>query len=407
MSVTPRQARLAVSALFFVNGALYANVVPRLPGIKADLGLSNTALGTAIAGAPVGALLAGAAAGALVTRFGSGRLAVGCGVLFGVALTGVGLAPVWAVLVAAMVVVGALDSVMDVSMNAHGLRVQRAYRRSIINGFHGIWSIGAVAGGLTGAAAAGLGVPIELHLLGAGIALAGAALVASRFLLAGHEDTERVDRQSDAAEPRAMGTRGARRAVLPALGVLGVLTLLAAVVEDSPASWGAVYLSGELGADAATAGLAFVAFQAMMTAGRLLGDRLTERFGEVAVARTGALAAALATSVALAVATPLVTIVGFGVAGFGVASLFPAAFHAAGNIPGVRTGDGVAMVSWIARSGFLIAPPLVGLVGDLVSLRVGLLLVPVAALGVVVLAGALRPAQPAQAGAGVRAGASS
>lgn len=394
--VQVRRARLAVGALFFVNGAMYASVVPRLPGIKEQLQLSNTALGTAIAAAPVGALLAGLAAGALVSRWGSGRVAVACGLGMGVTLPGVGAAPSWAVLAAALAVLGVLDCVMDVSMNAHALRVQHAMGRSIVNAFHGLWSVGAVTGGLVGALAAGGEVPVAVHLGAVGAVLVAASLVASRFLLAGSEDLERnaagaEAQPRDAQEPQATGVVSARRAALPALGLLGVLTLLAAVVEDVPASWGAVYLRTELGTGAATAGMAFVAFQAAMTLGRFLGDAMTDRFGAVALARGGALAAAVATSAALAVATPATTVVGFAVAGFGVASLFPAAFSAAGNLPGVRTGDGVAVVSWIARTGFLVAPPLVGLVGDLTSLRLALVLTPLAAAGVFLLARALRP----------------
>nr|WP_255474537.1 hypothetical protein [Micromonospora sp. AMSO31t] len=55
----------------------------------------------------------------------------------------------------ALFVVGTLDSVVDVAQNARGLRVQRLYRRSIVNSMHGARSIGAVLGGLMGSTAAG------------------------------------------------------------------------------------------------------------------------------------------------------------------------------------------------------------------------------------------------------------
>lgn len=80
---------------------------------------------------------------------------------------------------------------------------------------------------------------------------------------------------------------------------------------------------------------------------------------------------------------------GFARAGLGTAPLFPLAFHAAGDLPGVSTGDGVAAVAWMGRIGFLVAPPLVGLIGDAVNLRAGLVLVPIAGSVVALLAGAL------------------
>src|SRR5688572_7286510 len=70
-----RLARAAVAAVFLTNGALYANVVPRFPQLKADLDLSNVALGAAIAAMPFGALLAGLFAAAAIQRFRSSRVA--------------------------------------------------------------------------------------------------------------------------------------------------------------------------------------------------------------------------------------------------------------------------------------------------------------------------------------------
>nr|BFE79579.1 hypothetical protein GCM10020093_021800 [Planobispora longispora] len=149
-----RRARAAVAALFLTNGAVFFNLVPRYPQIKADLEISNVVLGTALAGYPIGALLAGLLAGAAVRRFGSARVAAFGILLTTIAILAVPVAPNWIALGGALCVAGALDAVVDVAQNAHGLRVQRLYRRSIVNSLHGLWSVGAVLGGLMGSAAA-------------------------------------------------------------------------------------------------------------------------------------------------------------------------------------------------------------------------------------------------------------
>lgn len=131
-----RRARVAVSALFLVNGALMANVLPRMPAIKAQLELSNAALGTAVAAMPLGGLLAGSMAGLLIVRYSSRRVTVVGGVAFGLLLGLIGLAPVWLALAASFLVLGMIDAVMDAAMNAHGIAVQRGYGRSIMHGFH-------------------------------------------------------------------------------------------------------------------------------------------------------------------------------------------------------------------------------------------------------------------------------
>src|SRR5688572_33050874 len=160
-----------------------ANVLPRLPAIKAQLELTNAALGTAVAAMPLGGLLAGAAAGVLIVRYSSRRVTVGTGVAYGLLLGSIGLAPDWAALVAAFFVLGMLDAVMDSAMNAHGVAVQRNYGRSIMHGFHGWWSAGTLLGAGTGAIAAALDVPLTVHLAVVGLLLAGVSAAAMRFLL--------------------------------------------------------------------------------------------------------------------------------------------------------------------------------------------------------------------------------
>ncbi|WP_217995554.1 hypothetical protein [Sanguibacter suarezii] len=103
-----------------------------------------------------------------------------------------------------------------------------------------------------------------------------------------------------------------------------------------------------------------------------------------AVARAGGTLVFVAMGLALAVPTVAGTIAGFGLAGLGVATLIPATMHSADEIPGLAPGTGLTIVGWLLRVGFLVAPPLVGAIADVTSLRVGLLIVPVA--GVLVIA---------------------
>ena len=387
----PVKARLAVAALFFANGFVFSNVVPRYPEIKADLSLSNAALGTAIAAMPFGALALGLAAGPLIKRYGSAWTAVISQVLMGFDVVFVGTAPSYALLCTAVFVAGSLDAVTDVAMNAHGMRVQRRYGRSILNSFHGVWSIGAVLGGLSGAAAAGAGVPLAAHLCGAGGFAVVSALVSSRFLLRGPEDSERASAATGAASESAgrPGRAWLRRPVLVAFAVLGLMTAATAVVEDSPASWGATYLQNELGTGPFLGGFAFIALQGTQTVGRLLGDRVVQRIGERTTARIGAVLVTVGMGTALLWPTVATTVAGFGLAGLGIATLIPAAFHAADEIPGLWPGAGITVAAFLLRIGFLASPPVIGLIADASSIRMGLFLVPAAGLVILLTSGML------------------
>jgi MFS family permease len=390
-SIQLQRARVAVALCFFLNAVFYATLVPRLPEIKADLGLSNSSLGAALAAVPLGALVAGLFSAALIRRFTSARVATSGLVLLGLLLSGVAVAPNWPALAAILLVAGGLDAVIDVAQNAHGLRVQRLYRRSILNGFHGIWSIGAVSGGLLGSAAAGLGVPLGVHLGATAVVFGMLALVAFRAMLPGDDHAD-LDEAADGddrvpAEPRANGRRGA----VLALATLGVLATCGAFVEDAGASWSALYLRTELAAGAATAGLAFVALQGAMTVGRLTGDRVVDRFGQRRVVQVGGAVIAAGMGFALAFPSVPATLAGFALAGLGVATLIPAVYHAADELPGLRRGTGLAVINWLLRIGFLLSPPLIGVLADATSLRVALLAVVAAGLGALLLGRALRP----------------
>ena len=157
-----------------------------------------------------------------------------------------------------------------------------------------------------------------------------------------------------------------------------VIAIAGATVEDAGSSWATLYLRDSLGAPAPVAVFGYVALVGFMFIGRLLGDRLVDRFGERAVARAGGLITAAGMGSALAFPSIAGTIAGFAAAGLGVATLIPAAMHGADQLPGMRPGTGLTVVTWLMRVGFFGAPLIVGVVADATSLRVGLLCVPVA-----------------------------
>lgn len=370
-----------MACLFLTNGAIFANLVPRLPGIKTDLDLSNTVYGIVVAAFPTGALVAGLAAGAVIRRLGSARMAVAgtSGIAALVFVAGSSTTPL--LLAAALFVGGACDALTDVAQNAHGLRVQRVYGRSIINSLHAVWSAGALLGGAMGAAAITFHVTRATHLGVSAVVFIAVAVIAYPFLLRGPDVAE-----DHTAGPTARGGPGSH--VYGALFLLVVIAIAGAVVEDSGSSWATLYLGG-LGAMGGVAALGYIALLGFQFIGRLAGDRLVDRFGARAVVRVGGVVTAAGMGLALAFPSVPGTIAGYAAAGIGIATAIPAAMHAADGLPGLRHGSGLTVVAWLMRVGFVASPPIVGMIADASSLRVGLLVVPVAGLAVLAAAGAL------------------
>lgn len=398
-----RRGRRAVSLIFFLNGISFCAILPRYPEIMEHIGLSYTEFGLAVGIGPLGGLVAGLGAAALMRRFGSARTAVCFQIAASCAHLLVYTSQSWAWLAGSLLLATAVDAITDIAMNAHGMRVERRYRRSIMNSYHGWWSLGAVSGGLVGAACAQLAVPLWIQGL-SGVFLFGAlALLASRWMLPGEDHSERVAppvvvAPDDSAAAVARPRRGVRRHLtgraLAMLAALGMVLVFAGASEDAGNTWGAQYMKSTFGATPFLAGMAFVALQGAQTIGRFTGDAVVDRLGDRLTARLGAVISAVGMALALLVPSPVTSMIGFACVGWGIATLFPAAFRAADELPGVTPGVGITMVGWLARIGFFVAPPVVGALADAFTLRYALWLVPLYAAGLLIFSGVLEGKNP-------------
>lgn len=387
------RARIGVSLLFLANGAMLANIVPRLPEIKANLELSYTGFGVAWAFGSLGGISLGLLSATMLRRFGSARLATLTLAVQALVIWGAGVSPAVVLFAALLFVNGALDANTDVAQNAQGMGVQRRMGRSIINGLHAMWSLGAALGGLLGGAAIALHLSIGVHLGLSSILFLGMA-VAARILMLG--PASGIDREERAPAHDAAPRRRfcIPRAAALVLLMLGLIAIAGAVAEDAAITWSSIYMADDLGVDEKLAGYALVSLMALHFVGRLIGDKVVDRWGNRAVARAGGALTAVGMGIALAWPTVPGTLIGFAAAGLGVATTIPAAFAASDEVSGLKPGTGITMVSWALRVSFLAGPPVVGAIADATSLRVGLLLVPVAGVAVVLLAGSLSGRTP-------------
>ena len=364
------RARAGVSLVFLANGLGFANLVPRFPEIVEHLGLSKSAFGQAVAAASVGALVAGLAASWLISRLTSAKVASLGMLVVALALLGAGLARSWLVLAVCLLVVGGTDSIVDVAQNAHGLRVQRRWGASIVTSFHASWSLGAVLGAAMGQALAGGGVGVGTHMVLTAVVLlvlSTGPLLAGWFL-PGHD---RADREPDEIKefdnaPQVRPATSSRRVgpvTILVLLVVGLLCAASMFPEDVAMNWSSLLLS-EQGAGAGHVGLGLVALQGTMIVGRLVGDRIIDAVGQRAVIAWGGALVTLGMSIALLLSSVPGTLLGMAISGAGCAVAVPVTYSAADDVEGLPPGLGLTIVSWLARLAGLLAPPVVGRLGD-------------------------------------------
>jgi fucose permease len=366
-------ARNAVGLAFGLNGFCFATLVSRIPDLRSGLSLGNGSLGLLLLAIAAGSVLALPSSGRLIERGSAagvvrlGAVSAAIGLL--VAAAGVGLAGSVPVTALGFFAYGIGIGVWDVAMNVEGAEVERRIGRTIMPRFHAGWSLGSIAGAAVGIPMSAVGAPLVVHVGGAGVlALAAVVLGARAFL-------------PPTAAPAAQGrARSAWRE--PRTLAIGVMVLAFATVEGSANDWLSLALIDGYDVRHWVGVAGFSLFVTAMTAGRLLGPVVLDRFGRAPV--LWATCAAALGGIVLVVEGGHWLPVGLGVVvwGLGASLGFPVGMSAAADDP-ARAAARVSVVSTIGYAAFLAGPPLLGQLGDRVGtldslLAIAALMVPAA-----------------------------
>ena len=360
-SVPPHlsRARMAVAYAFLVHGVMFGAWASRIPDVQIHTGLDATGLGFALLASSAGAVLAMSFAGVLAGWLGSHVVTVAMLLGYAAFVPALALANSFVTLTVSLLLVGAFQGSMDVTMNANALAVEQAGTRPIMSRLHGTWSIGSFLGASVtiGAETVGLSVLAQFCLLAIVMAVSAAAL--------------RVAMLPQKQVTQGSGLRRPPRRLL----VLGFMIFCGMLAEGSAGDWSGVYMRTSVLSTGQEAALTFGAFAVAMTVSRLVGDRLTELLGAGRLVTLGAVLGATGLAMALVVHMAVPTMVGFAMLGLGLGAIVPITLRAGGSQPGIPSGLGIAAVSTMGFAGMLAGPPIIGTVAGVVGLRAALGLV--------------------------------
>lgn len=396
-----RRARLVVTAFYLVQGMCFAGLLAQVPTLQHDLGISDGTLTLILLLVPVVAGVGSVLAGALAPRVGSARLLHVCGPLVALAVLGAGLAPSVAILYPVVAAVGLLLGLVDASMNMQGVEVEQRYGRSLLNSFHGAWSVGGILGSLAAVLAHSLGWSLAagLGLVAAvGVAVDLVATAASGGGVPRAAEREAVPGMVLAEQPAAVAPRadaGASRAARPPWGPLilvGLAVTIVYVADSATSNWSTKYIQDALWAAANVAPLGLAAYLGCQLLGRLAADRQVNRFGPVVPVAVGGIVGAAGLAAVTLAPGPWVAVVGFGLTGLGLSVVVPLSFSVAGRLDPEGTGIAVARVNLFNYVGFVVGAGLIGGVAELLSMRLAFAVPALLALGVIALAPAFRVA---------------
>lgn len=353
-----RKARYALAAMFAGNGAIMGAWAPQIPLLLPRHQIGEAALGVLILVLGIGAIFAMLFAGRLIARYGSVLVLRVFGLAMLPMLPLVVLSPSLWMLAPVMAGFGAMAGSMDVAMNANAVEVERRLGRAIMSSSHGFWSLGGFAGGTAGSwLIAQTGAREQAMIIAVAV---GVLMLLALPHLRGEppHPAARKDAPRGAVIPRDAG-----------LWLLGTLALFCMVPEGAVLDWAALFLGKELLAGPFVAGLGFAFFAGAMALMRFLGDAVRNRFGAVNTLRFSGLIGAAGLMIAAAAPHPYVALLGFVLAGLGVANMVPIMFSAAGNYPGHAASTAISTVTMVGYAGILIAPSAIGWIAELMGYR--------------------------------------
>lgn len=370
-----RRAKIGVTAVFVAHAVVFSSWAAHIPHVKAALGLSDGALGTALFGAPLGSVAATLFSHWALPRWGSRRLVPVLVAGYAIAPLSVGLARSGLGLFGSLMLWGWFQGALDVAMNTQAGTLERLAQAPMMARFHGMWSLGALLGAVIGAGCVSVGVGLEPQLLVLGAAVLVVVGPLTLRLIA--DETVAV-----AADERG-------RTWTPTVVILAAVAFASFLCEGAATDWSANYLHDVVGAGAGLSALSYAAYTLAMVLIRFGAMRLHARLSARRLLPALALLAAVGMSVTIAAGDPLVSVIGFASLGAGVALLVPTAFSAAYSAG--SGGSAIALVAATGWVGYLLGPPLIGHLAQWAGLSVALVTIPVV-ISVAALAIAATPA---------------
>lgn len=383
--------------VFALNGLLLASWMSRLPDIREMLHLSSGQLSLLILSISIGAICGLPASGTIASHLGAiGSIRLGLALaLPGIVIAAIGVTLGWPIpaIMPALFVVGLGNAVWDVAQNLEGTYVEQAASRAIMPWFHAAFSGGTVLGALIGAALVAIQFPIAAHLgIAAGITALGLLVSIRNFVpepqhditASGSTVTSTLTSTSELSPPKYRSAWTEPRTLL-----IGVMVLAAAFAEGSANDWMAIAFVTGHGTDKTLGVIATAVFLTFMTAGRIFGTKLLDRFGRVIVLRT-LFACAVIGILLVVFGSPLLAFVGAAVWGLGASLGFPVGMSAAADDP-ARGAARISVVSTIGYGAFLGGPPLLGFLGDHIGVLHSLLVVGVVSVLALLIVPVARP----------------
>jgi MFS family permease len=342
-----------VYAAFGLHAFAMGNIFPRMPDIKAAMGVEEGALGLSLIGVPLGTLITLTVAAPTLERVGFRKSLLWImplvSIFYAIAVHATSPLAFFTLLIP----IGMMIGCIEIMVNLEADRTEFLIKRRIMNRAHAFWSFGFFGAGLFGASMAQLGISAQLHMA---IIIPISLIGIAAFL--GHYQP---------APTRVIETDGTKpKFVLPTWGVLVLVgvTLSAMLMEGAGIDWSAIYMRNIFDSGPFMAGAAVAVVAVSQGLARFFIDGFIDKHSPSGVARFLLFGLAAGVICVFFKISPFTSLMGFALIGIGTSAIFPMAVSAAAQRTDRSSAINVASFVQIAFTAFLIGPPLLGLVAE-------------------------------------------
>ena len=369
------KARRALWASFALIGIVSMCWVARIPEIKDLNNLTNLGFGLVLLGSSMGSITGAQLSGRLIHSFGSRNVMRFTAITMSLGICGIAFSSHPIFLAFSLFIMGFGYSGTDLCVSVQAVALENIMSKRSMSSFHGMWSLGAFSATILGGSIANVVSP-RINLIFVSLVAAVFFLQVINYLLPSELDNH--DGGTDETQGK-IPLFGSKVRVLWFLG-FGLLGSL--IAEGAAGDWGALLLRDEMGIGKGTNASAYASFALAMIVTRFFGDRAMNHFGPRKLVLFAGLIGGIGWALSIAIAVPLsdshslvalvIINVGFALAGFGVAPMFPAFISAASAIPGIAPSVSSARAFVIGLSGFFIGPSITGFLAEGTSISVAM-----------------------------------
>ena len=367
--------RIAVGALFFIQGIGFSSWASRIPTIQERLNLSETELGLVLFIIPVGLMFSLPFSGWLISKYGSRPVVITAITCYFTSLVFIGLSTSIVQLLLALFAFGLFGNMVNISVNTQAVNVEALYSKTIMASFHGLWSLAGFAGAAIGALMIAQQVEPAYHFL---IAATFSLLILVIF-----------GRNTIASDS---GKKAGDKFVWPdrPLILLGSISFFSLICEGAMFDWSGVYFKKVVLAQENWIGAGYSIFMCSMAAGRFIADTIVARLGLKRMLQINGILTATGLLIAVFFPALATAMLGFSMVGFGISSVVPLVYSAAGRSKILSPGTAIATVSSIGFIGFLVGPPLIGIIAGAFDLRISFFVIAIMGVCVTLISGFIK-----------------